>query len=226
MLLQEKRKELQLLTVKLITTQDIERHRIARDLHDDFGQRLVAAVLDLEGLERKPPLMSALFSKAVESVREELASLSHDLRNLAHQLHPSLLKHAGLREALEEHVHRAMQRTGLVITLKVRDVPDSLPIDLATHLFRVFQEGLQNIAKHANATEVLVRLSGSSKGIGLSVTDNGTGFDHDDKRGYQKGLGLTGIRERLRLLNGLLNIHSSPEGTKVCAWIPFQEKTP
>ena len=226
MLLQEKRKELQLLTVKLITTQDIERHRIARDLHDDFGQRLVAAVLDLEGLERKPPLMSALFSKAVESVREELASLSHDLRNLAHQLHPSLLKHAGLREALEEHVHRAMQRTGLVITLKVRDVPDSLLIDLATNLFRVFQESLQNIAKHANATEVLVRLSGSSKGIGLSVTDNGTGFDYHDKRGYHKGLGLTSIRERLRLLNGLLNIHSSPEGTKVCAWIPFQEKTP
>lgn len=228
MLLKEKREELQLLTDKLFKAQDSERQRIARDLHDDFGQRLVAMALDLEDLERKPPLMRELLGKALEAIREELAQLSDDLRNLAHRLHPSLLKHAGLRAALEEHVHQAMKRTGLDITLKVRDVPDSLPPDLATCLFRVFQESLQNVAKHANATEVLVKLSGSSKGIGLSVTDNGTGFNYHDKNSYRKGLGLTSMQERLRLLNGFLNIHSRPaNGTKVCAWIriPSQEKT-
>jgi signal transduction histidine kinase len=137
------------------------------------------------------------------------------------------LKHAGLRPALEEHIHQAMRRTGLHMTLTVRDVSDSLPLDLATCLFHVFQESLQNVAKHANATEVLVKLSGSSKGIGLSVMDNGTGFDFYDKSSHQRGLGLTSMKERLRMLNGFLNIHSRPaDGTKVCAWIPFQEKTP
>jgi signal transduction histidine kinase len=184
-------------------------------------------MLDVAALERHAPLMPDLLRKALEPIRAELVQLSDDLRNLAHRLHPSLLKHAGLRAALEEHIERAMKRTGLDITLKVRDAPDSLPIDCATCLFRVFQESLQNVAKHANATEVVVKLSGSSKGIGLSVTDNGTGFNHHDKSSHQKGLGLTSMRERLRLLNGFLNIHSRPaDGTKVCAWIPFREQTP
>jgi signal transduction histidine kinase len=88
----------------------------------------------------------------------------------------------------------------------------------------VLQESLQNIVKHAKATNVTVRLSGSSHGIGLSVTDNGKGFDASDKRAYQKGLGLISMQERLRLLNGFLRIHSRPaDGTKVCAWIPFKE---
>jgi signal transduction histidine kinase len=91
----------------------------------------------------------------------------------------------------------------------------------------VFQESLQNIVKHAKATEVLVRLNGSSKGVGFSVIDNGKGFDKHDKSGRQKGLGLISMQERLRLLNGFLNIHSRPAGgTKVCAWIPFQEQQP
>jgi PAS domain S-box-containing protein len=227
MLLNEKREELQVLTDKLFTAQDTERQRIARDLHDDFSQRLVAVALDLEDLGRNPPLLPDAFGRALEPIREQLAQLSDDLRNLAHRLHPSLLKHAGLQAALDEHVHQAMKRCGLDITLKVRNVPDSLSTDVATCLFRVFQECLQNVAKHANATEVLVKLSGSSKGIGLSVTDNGTGFAHQDKSSHQKGLGLTSMRERLRLLNGFLNIHSRPaEGTKVCAWIPSQEQTP
>ena len=219
--------QLQDLTSKLLTAQDSERQRIARDLHDDFSQRLAALTFDVASLQRQPPLLPELIGKALEPVREELTQLSDDLRQLAHRLHPSLLKHAGLRPALEEHIHQAMRRTGLHITLTVRDVSDSLPLALATCLFRVFQESLQNVAKHAKATEVLVKLSGSSKGIGLSVRDNGTGFDFYDKSSHQKGLGLTSMKERLRVLNGFLNIHSRPaDGTKVCAWIPFQEKTP
>ena len=100
-------------------------------------------------------------------------------------------------------------------------------LDWSLCLFRVFQESLQNVVKHAKATAVLVKLSGSSKGIGLSVIDNGKGFDVRDKSGHQKGLGLISMQERLRLMNGFLNIHSrAADGTKVCAWIPFQEKKP
>ncbi|MBL8073489.1 MAG: hypothetical protein JNL29_03905, partial [Nitrospira sp.] len=127
---------------------------------------------------------------------------------------------------IEDYLHKAIERTGLPITLRVKDVPSSIPLDWSICLFRVLQESLQNVAKHAGATKVQVRLSGSSKGIGLSVIDNGKGFDAGSKDGHQKGLGVTSMQERLRLLNGFLNIHSRPvEGTKICAWIPFQEKT-
>ena len=219
--------QLQDLTAKLFTAQDSERQRIARDLHDDFSQRLTALVLDVAAFERHPPLSPELIGKALEPVREELTQLSADLHNLAYKLHPPLLRHAGLQVTIEDYIQKAIERTGLRITLKAKDLPDSVPLDWSTCLFRVFQEGLQNVVKHARATEVLVKLSGSSKGIGLSVIDNGKGFDARDKSGHQKGMGLISMQERLRLLNGFLNIHSRPaDGTKVCAWIPFQEKTP
>ncbi|MBH0203862.1 MAG: PAS domain-containing protein [Nitrospira sp.] len=225
--LEEKRHELQVLTDKLFMVQDSERQRIARDLHDDFSQRLTALVLEVASLQQHPPRLPELIGKALEPVCEELTQLTSDLHDLAYQLHPPLLRHAGLQAAIEDHIHKAIERTGLRITLKTKDLPRSIPFDWSICLFRVLQESLQNVAKHAKATEVLVKLSGSSKGIGLSVIDNGKGFDEHDKSGHQKGLGLISMQERLRLLNGFLNIHSRPaDGTKVCAWIPFQEQTP
>ena len=223
--LQNSQAQLQELTSKLLTAQDSERQRIARDLHDDFGQRLAALVLEVASLQRHPPLLPELIGKALETVQEELTQLSKDLHDLAYRLHPSLLRHAGLRPAIEDHIQKAIERTGLHISLKARDLPSAIPLDWSICLFRVFQESLQNVVKHAKATEVLVKLSGSSKGIGLSVVDNGKGFDASDKIGHPKGMGLISMQERLRLMNGFLNIHSRPaDGTKVCAWIPFQEK--
>ena len=102
-----------------------------------------------------------------------------------------------------------------------REVPGTLSPEIATNLFRVMQESLQNVSKHAQATEVMVSLSGSSKGIGLSVRDNGKGFDLESKDARANGLGLVSMQERARGLGGFLRIHSLPRnGTKVCAWIP------
>lgn len=227
LVLQEKRNELQLLTDKLFTAQDNERQRIARDLHDDFSQRLTALVLDVASVAKHPPRLPELIGKALEPVCKELEQVTSDLHDLAYRLHPPLLRHAGLQAAIEDHIHKAIERTGLRISLKAKDLPGSIPLEWSLCLFRVLQESLQNIVKHAKATEVLVKLSGSSKGIGLSVIDNGKGFDKRDKSGHQKGLGLISMQERLRLLNGFLNIHSRPaDGTKVCAWIPVQEWIP
>jgi PAS domain S-box-containing protein len=222
--LQRSRAELQDLTAKLLVAQDGERQRIARDLHDDFSQRLAAVVLDVSSLRQQPPLAPELMSKALEPIQGALEELSHDLHDLAYRLHPSLLRHAGLQAVVEDHIRKAIERTGLHIALKSNGLPASIPIEWSTCLFRVLQESLQNVAKHANATEVVVKLSGSSKGIGLSVTDNGRGFERGAS-GHLTGLGLVSMQERLRLLNGFLNIHSRPaDGTKVCAWIPFPEK--
>lgn len=231
--LHEKQRELETsqaqlrdLASKLLMAQDSERQRIARDLHDDFSQRLAALVLNVASLQRQPPLLPELIGTALEPVRDELHQLSSDLHNLAYRLHPPLLRHLGLQAAIEDLIQKAIERTGLLIALKVKNLPRSIPLDWATSFFRVLQESLQNVAKHAKATEVLVKLSGSSKGIGLSVIDNGKGFDASDKSGQQKGMGLISMQERLRLMSGLLNIYSRPsDGTKVCAWIPFQEQT-
>jgi signal transduction histidine kinase len=219
--------QLEELTSKLLTAQESERQRIARDLHDDVSQRLAALVLDVASLEQQPPLLPELITDALGPVREQLERLSDDIHNLAYKLHPSLLEHAGLQPAVEDHIHHVTVRTGLRISLKASAIPGSLPLAQSTCLFRVLQESLQNIVKHANATDVTVRLSGSSHGIGLSVTDNGKGFDAGNKSAQKKGLGLISMQERLRLMNGFLRVHSRPtNGTKVCAWIPFKEGEP
>ncbi|MDX2251410.1 MAG: histidine kinase, partial [Nitrospira sp.] len=222
--LQQHRAQLQDLTSKLITAQEQERQRIARELHDDLSQRMALLVLDVATIEHQPPLLPERLADMLRPVRERLEQLSDDIHNLAYKLHPSLLEHAGLRAAVEDQLREFINRTALTVSYKSHHVPDSLSLDHSTGLFRVLQESLQNVVKHAKATHVSVKLSGSSKGVGLSVTDNGKGFNAQDRSAHQKGLGLINMQERLRLLNGFLNVHSSTtEGTKVCAWIPLKE---
>jgi PAS domain S-box-containing protein len=219
--LREKREELESLTKKLIDAQEEENKRIARDLHDDFNQRLAALAVELESVERIPIAWPEPVAQQLAMIRCQVVELSDDLHDLAYRLHPSLLDHVGLEIAARDHVAEFTKKTGLPVRFTARDVPGALSPEIATNLFRMIQESLQNVAKHAQATEVTVRLSGSSKGIGLSVCDNGKGFDLENKDKRIKGLGLVSMQERARSLGGFLSIHSSEKtGTKVCAFIP------
>jgi PAS domain S-box-containing protein len=221
LLLGEKREELESLTGKLIEAQEHERKRIARELHDDFNQRLAALSVELETLERAPITPVEPIARQLAVIRGQVGRLSDDLHDLAYKLHPSLLEHVGLEVAIRDHVAEFTKRTRLPVTFAAREVPETLSPEVATNLFRVMQESLQNVSKHAQATDVTVRLSGSSKGIGLSVRDNGKGFDLNSTQAKRAGLGLVSMQERARLLGGSLRIHSrSGQGTKVCAWIP------
>jgi PAS domain S-box-containing protein len=220
-LLGEKQKELESLAGKLIEAQEAERKRIARELHDDFNQRLAALSLELESMERAPIGLPEPIAQQLAAARIQAGMLSDDLHDLAYRLHPSLLEHVGLEVAARDHVSEFAKRTGLSVRFIGREVPKTLSPEVATNLFRVLQESLQNVSKHAQATDVTVRLSGSSKGVGLSVRDNGKGFDFEDKNAGLRGLGLVSMQERTRGLGGLLRIHSLPRsGTKICAWIP------
>ena len=220
-LLGEKQKELESLAGKLIEAQEAERKRIARELHDDFNQRLAALSLELESMERTPIALPEPIARQLAAIRVQTGVLSDDLHDLAYRLHPSLLEHVGLEVAARDHVSEFAKRTGLSVRFIGREVPKTLSPEVATNLFRVLQESLQNVSKHAQATDVTVRLSGSSKGVGLSVRDNGKGFDFEDKNAGARGLGLVSMQERTRGLGGLLRIHSLPRsGTKICAWIP------
>ncbi|TKB34736.1 MAG: PAS domain S-box protein [Nitrospira sp.] len=221
LLLGQKQEELESLAGKLIEAQEQERRRIARELHDDFNQRLAALAVELETLERTPDAFPEPVVQQLTAVRDHVGRLSDDLHDLAYRLHPSLLEHVGLEVAARDHVTEFMKRTGLPVTLTAREVPGAIAPEVATNLFRVMQESLHNVLKHARATEVTVKLSGSSKGIGLSVRDNGQGFDLEGKDARMKGIGLVSMQERMRLMGGFLRIHSLPgDGTKVCAWIP------
>lgn len=221
LLLKEKQKEMEYLAGKLIVSQEEERKRIARDLHDDFNQRLAALSVELESIERATSTPTGLPARQLAEIRSQVVQLSDDLHDLAYKLHPSLLEHVGLEVAVRDHVAEFAKRTGLPATFTARKAPRTLSSEVATNLFRVMQESLQNVSKHAQATEVTVKLSGSSKGVGLSVRDNGKGFDLENMNARLKGLGLVSMQERVRGLGGFLRIHSLPKaGTKVCAWIP------
>lgn len=225
MLLGEKREELEALTGKLIEAQEQERRRIARDLHDDFNQRLAALSVELEAIERTPPAPPERIARQLAVIRGQVGQLSDDLHDLAYRLHPSLLDHVGLELAVREHVDEFAKRSKVSVSYTPREVPGTLPPEIATALFRLMQESLQNVSKHAAATNVTVRLFGSSKGVGLSVSDNGKGFETDGHKAQRAGLGLMSMHERARLLGGFLQIHSRfGQGAKVCAWIPFSQE--
>jgi signal transduction histidine kinase len=220
-LLREKQADLEGLTGKLIEAQEQERQRIARELHDDFNQRLAALSVGIESMERAQVAPPEPVARQLAVIRGMVEGLSDDLHDLAYKLHPPLLEHVGLEVAIRDHVTGVAKRNGVRVTFTAREVPKTLSPEIATNLFRVMQESLQNVTKHAQATEVTVRLSGSSKGIGLSVRDNGKGFELDSNQGRRAGLGLVSMQERARLLGGFFRIHSrSGQGTKVCAWLP------
>jgi signal transduction histidine kinase len=224
-LLGEKQKEMEPLARKLIEAQEVERKRIARELHDDFNQRVAALSVELESMERASLGLPEQVVRQLAALRVQAGTLSDDLHDLAYRLHPSLLEHVGLEVAARDHAAEFARRTGLSVRFIAREVPKTLSSELATNLFRVMQESMQNVSKHAQATDVTVRLSGSSKGIGLSVRDNGKGFDREDNPACAKGLGLVSMQERARGLGGFLRIHSlARNGTKVCAWIPHVQE--
>lgn len=224
-LLGKQRMELESLAGKLISAQEQERKRIARDLHDDFNQRLAALSLELEIVGRNLSPASESSGQQLALIRSHVAQLSDDLHDLAYRLHPSLLEHVGLEVAIRDHAAEFAKRTGLSVIFTAREVPEGLSPEIATNLFRVMQESLQNVSKHAQATEVTIKLSGSAKGVGLSVRDNGKGFDIEDRQARVRGLGLLSMQERARLLGGFLRIHSFPhDGTKVCCWIPLTQE--
>ncbi|MFO0699636.1 MAG: PAS domain S-box protein [Nitrospira sp.] len=221
--LHQQQVQLEELTAKLLNAQERERQRIARDLHDDVSQRLAALVLEVASLEQHPAPAPGEYPQALAPLREQLEHLSDDVHTLAYRLHPSLLEHAGLCPAVEDHIHQVSRRMDLPISLKIVGVPTAISLDHATCLFRVMQESVQNVVKHAHATAVTVQLRGSSKGVGLSVRDNGKGFDLGDHQAIQRGLGLSSMEERLRQLHGYFQIQSQPDGgTKVCAWVPCE----
>ncbi|MFO0731060.1 MAG: sensor histidine kinase [Nitrospiraceae bacterium] len=223
------RNEVQLhaLTGRILTAQEEERRRIARDLHDDVNQRLAILTLGLQGVERRNGSVPDEVQREVRSALRGLAALSDDVRHMAYRYHPSILDDLGLEAALQRLLDEFSARTGIK-TLFVRQPLDPPPgKSTATALYRVVQECLSNIVRHADASRVEVELTGGGEEVELVVRDNGIGFQPQVGEPAQGGLGLLNIRERLLALDGHCRIESAPgQGTTVSVHVPIGEVHP
>ncbi len=207
----------------LQTVREEERARIARELHDEMGQALTALRIDLGWLRNK---CQPLGAPAVERVGTALGVVEHSivsLRRISEDLRPAMLDSLGLAAAVEHHVTQFSERTGIACRLNMNREEFELDDRLATTVFRIVQETLTNVARHAGASEVTVRIDEVDDGIRLTIQDNGRGIsDAKDKKTF----GLLGMRERIAMLGGRLEIHSRPgKGTRIAGWLPHQKAT-
>jgi signal transduction histidine kinase len=213
---------------RLIEAQEEERTRIARELHDDICQRLATLSLKIEkilngwGQQKQLPVDSQL-----EHIRQECANLTGDVQALSHALHPSVLDNLGLATAVKSFCREISQQSGVVVSFADTNTPKSLPRDVSLSLFRVVQEALRNAVKYSGQKDFEVRLEGISGALELEVIDRGIGFDMASVK-QTAGLGLTSMRERIRLVNGTIRIDSKPKiGTRIRVRVPLatQSKT-
>ena len=210
------------LSGRLINAQEEERSRLARELHDDVTQRLALLAIDAGRGERNLP--SAAGGTAMRAMRESLIRLSEDVHALAYRLHPSILEDLGLIEALKTECERFGRVASIPVDLKAQEVPDPLPHAVALCLYRIAQEALRNVGRHARASAVQVSLQRLDGGVQLAVRDNGAGFDPAQQRD-RPSLGHASMRQRIYQLNGELEVESAPgHGTTVLAWVPLKEE--
>jgi PAS domain S-box-containing protein len=209
---------------RLIEAQEEERTRLARELHDDISQRLAVLALKLQILQDSLPASVDEIRHAIAEASKETESLGDDIHALSHRLHSSKLECLGLASAAGGFCRELSDRLGMEIGFHSESIPEDLPREISLCLFRVLQEALQNAIKHSGSTHFQVSLCGGSGGVELTVRDSGIGFDSEDAtRG--NGLGLTSIRERLKLVNGKLFIDSQSErGTTILARVPLSPK--
>jgi PAS domain S-box-containing protein len=221
--LQESRRELRALARRLINAQEEERRRISRQLHDDFSQKLALLAFDASGLVQAPP-SSDQMKETLGNIHSRIVQMSEDVRRISHQLHPSILEDLGLAAALHEVCEEFSAREGIEATLEQEKMPESLPMEVKSCLYGIAQEALHNISKHAHATHVRLSLVGNPQGVQMSIHDDGAGFDLH--AGHAHGLGLVSMKERARMVQGELSIHSQPgQGTEVKASVPLPKES-
>jgi signal transduction histidine kinase len=201
---------------RLLSAQESERARIARDLHDDVSQQLALLSIDLELLNAAAPPGNRGLVREVLDRAQNVARTVHDL---SHRLHPAKLRLIGLVPALQS-LQREVTKSGLEVTFLQRNLPAHLSDDLTLCLYRVVQEALQNAHKHSEASEVLVDLIGAPGRLELTIADDGVGFD--PAAALSSGLGLISMRERIEAAGGTLRIDANPsEGTRLHIAVPL-----
>ena len=209
------------LSGRLINAQERERTRLARELHDDFSQRLALLTLELETVAEMIEVSPKAANARVGELRNAVTSIEDDIRSLSHRLHSSTLETLGLVVSVRSFCADFAKQHGIQIDFVEKEVPKSMPPDIALCLFRIVQEGLRNVSKHSRASRVEVRLEADSKAISLRLSDNGVGFELS--QGLASiGIGIRSMKERTWMLGGRLEVVSQPmQGTQITVFIPL-----
>jgi PAS domain S-box-containing protein len=211
--------ELRQLAGRLLTAQEDERRSLAREMHDDLSQRLAGIALQVGRLERLRNLHEQEASELIASVRGALAQLSTDVHALSRRLHPAILSDLGLVEAIRAECAAFSGLGQVTVEFRAVSVPAEIDKNTALCFYRITQEALRNVAKHARTNEARVTLSGDAGGLTLTVEDSGVGFDAARARGV--GLGLASMGERARLIDAEFTVESVPgRGTLVRVHAP------
>jgi PAS domain S-box-containing protein len=218
--LKQREVELVTLTRRLIHSQEEEMRRLSRDLHDDLTQRLAVLAIDAGMLEKALRSLHPQASQEITDLKKKLIEVSDEVHNLSRQLHPSILDDLGLVQAIQSECETFSRRTGIAVSFEPGNPSISIPRDIALCLYRVLQEGLQNISKHSGASEARIVLQDYPDGLRLSIQDPGIGFDLKQVAG-KGAIGLSSMRERVSLANGTLSVVSERgKGTEIQVFIP------
>ncbi len=214
------------LSARLLQVQDEERRRMARELHDGVGQLIAAIRMNAFKLAQEKAKLSLDAARCAEENLNLTEQISTDIRTVSYLLHPPMLDEMGLHSALRWYIDGFAERSKIAAKLEVSEHPDRLPPDYELCLFRVAQECLTNIHRHSGSSTAVVRLLQTPEEIKLEVKDDGRGIDRETRSklvtGRGVGVGLRGMRERLRRLGGDLEIESNGNGTLVAASLPVQ----
>jgi PAS domain S-box-containing protein len=207
---------------RLVEAQEQERTRIARELHDDIGQRLALLTVELEQLQRNTPDLPARVRGRLDELRNEALEMGADIQTLSHELHSAKLEYLGIATVAKGFCREFAVKHRVEIDCQTSDLPGSLPPAISLCLFRVLQEALHNSLKHSGVGSFAVRLWATADEVHLTVSDSGAGFDSETAR-ESRGLGLISMEERLQLLNGTFAIESQPNrGTTIHARVPLR----
>ncbi len=220
--LQTRHDKIQFLSRKVLSAYEEERVRLARELHDEVGMSLTTLKLNLQLLSNE--LVKCCFQdkEKLDGIVESVSELQGAIRNKAYFLRPPALNDFGLLAVIDNMVVELSKHTGIQGKLETTGSPEIIPVEIETALYRCIQEALTNAARHANADNVSVKIDFTSDKVIVNVTDDGTGFDPHVENSANKHLGLQGMQERVDLLNGSLEINSSPgQGTNIQVIIPL-----
>ena len=215
----EAEQDLLKLAGSLINAQEEERRHLAREIHDDFNQRLAMLAVDLEQAEQM--IQESAVREGLHKLSTQVVEIDADLHSLSHRLHSSTLERLGLTEGIRSFCRDFSVQQAIGVDFVHKDVPQSIHPDTALCLFRIVQEGLRNVSKHSRASRVDVLLEGSVDVIRLTLSDNGIGFDLSTSLA-SNGIGIRSMRERARMLRGTFQVLSRPsEGTRIMVTVPL-----
>ncbi|HXN25235.1 MAG TPA: sensor histidine kinase [Candidatus Dormibacteraeota bacterium] len=218
------------LTTRVLELQDEERRRIARELHDSAGQYLAAIQMNLSALERESCALDPTQAKRISDSIEMVSRCTSEIRTLSYLLHPPLLDEMGLASALTWYSEGFAERSGIRIDLDISKDFGRLPRDTETALFRIVQQSLANIYRHSGSHAAKIKLRQDAEQTIVDICDEGRGIAPEVLKQFDDGtrplgIGMAGMRERIRVMRGHFNISSGPDGTRIEVRLPNAEGT-